>query len=418
MAGVGIGAFAGGLASGLGQGQQFQLNRLKIQDEGTQRQGMQALGKTIQGFIQGPAGLPGGGNMPPMPGQPSQPMQQPGAPPQQGAPQGGPQATFPQNQGVVGQLPWMQQQGPPGVTPRDPGVQPPPGAPAGGPPGTSPQGGAPGMPPPGPQGPGPTQQGGQGGGQFTWQQLARQVAQANPGAKPEVIAAAVLQAMPLMTAQSQAEYRQMLLQDRGRGLDIQQQRADQSGDYQQQQGGRADARLDLANRKFEEVKKNKEDGFILAQQKFSEAKTMDAKKLVLSQYRAQLAKRNADLYAAVRAGGGIPDPELQKKLEQSQQDDEHVLKQMEQAIAGGGDSVGGAPKPITPPVQNGAVAPGDFSNADQPAPAGGTDPSQAGKTLTPDQMTQFKKMAAQNPGKVGAAIAHLREQGFDTSGLQ
>lgn len=170
-------------------------------------EGLQALGKSFQSQFQGQNAMPGG-------------MVQPGAPmPGIGMPgAGGP--------GGPGAPPPMLSGPPPGV----PGAPPPPGAiPGGGPipgaptpptgrpglapaPGFSPPPGA-GAPPPGAGVPGAIPQ----FGSATWQDLARRIVQANPGARPEVIASAVTQAMPLMNQESQQQWHlisQQLQQER------------------------------------------------------------------------------------------------------------------------------------------------------------------------------------------------------------
>lgn len=205
---------------------------------------IQALLARIQGAGgQSPQGMPQGPMQPPpmqggpSPG-PSQPMQ--GGVPPQGPPQGG-------------MPPQMQQAPVPGAQPMQPSMQAPPGMgqppmprprpmaagpgapPMGGgmPPQGQPQmqpGGQPGMPPQGgppQQQPGGQQPGGQQGGPLNWQTVVQKVVQANPGVNdPRVIAAAVNQFMPLMTAQSLMEWRQIQGQYKQAEIPIQQQRAD------------------------------------------------------------------------------------------------------------------------------------------------------------------------------------------------
>lgn len=197
MAGFNFGAFAGGVGSGIEQGQNIRERYKKLSDENVARRAQQDVDNWLQGGGQGPSpslntpgaspGAPGmtappanlGGLQPvAMPG--AQPMPQPG-----GAPPPG---------------------GPPGPPPPAPGMQPQPGSPA--PLGASPPPVAPpipgsagggGAPPPQPGGgaPSPNPQAGDGAppdpsaapslqqqtqeAKTALQAVARQIAQANPG---------------------------------------------------------------------------------------------------------------------------------------------------------------------------------------------------------------------------------------------
>lgn len=46
-------------------------------------------------------------------------------------------------------------------------------------------------------------------GMLSWEELAKRIVKANPGASPEVIASAITKALPLMNAQSQAQWKQI-----------------------------------------------------------------------------------------------------------------------------------------------------------------------------------------------------------------
>jgi hypothetical protein len=76
--------------------------------------------------------------------------------------------------------------------------------------------------PPGMQQPGMPQMGGPGAGQqgrqLDWRQLVQAVQQANPNIKPDVLAEAVNQFLPMMNAQSQQEWKQVSLQIREQAL--------------------------------------------------------------------------------------------------------------------------------------------------------------------------------------------------------
>lgn len=163
-------------------------------------------------------GAPGG--MAPPPGQPSQPMQRP----QQMA--GGPQpqmlgAPPPPSDPTWNARP-EQPPVPPGTTQGGPasvgdrfgglpgGAPPPPQAPQAGPMPPSPPQAPPQQPPMQQQG-GQSQQPQQ-QGKLDLHTIMAAVVKANPGAKPAVIAAAVAKALPLMTAQSQMDYKNLMIQ--------------------------------------------------------------------------------------------------------------------------------------------------------------------------------------------------------------
>jgi hypothetical protein len=204
----------GALGSGIAQG--FD----PAYDNAVKQAGQIALGKTLQ--------MLGGGQ------QFSQgPMGQPGQPPQQ-PPMGGmsPQGMPPQMAGP----PPMPQGGPPMGGPPQGGMPPPPmQRPMGGPP-IGPPGGQPMPPPQGPPGGQPpmqpqgfgSQPQQQGGGPLDWRQIFQMVTRANPGAPPQVIAAAVNGAIPLMNSQAQIEWKnyiapqlaqqRMAVQERGQDI--------------------------------------------------------------------------------------------------------------------------------------------------------------------------------------------------------
>jgi hypothetical protein len=188
------------------------------------QQGDAAFGRTLQALNQNQQ-LPPQGGMPPPQGigglssMPQPPQGQPGM--------GGP--------------PGMGQGQPPGAPPQMPPQRPP--VPQGMPPGPQPGGGQPGMPQPPmppqqpPMGGGgippqgmPQQQPGMGGQQqggppqLNWQVVLQKVQQANPGAPPAVLAAAVDRFAPLMNQQSQQQWKEIGLQMREASLGMQEQR--------------------------------------------------------------------------------------------------------------------------------------------------------------------------------------------------
>src|SRR5216684_2484137 len=211
---AGLGGALAGLSAMYGGYKQGEMDEFKIDDAKRGELAKVAMGNALKMLGAGPQGQ-GGGGLPQMggqppgmpPGQPSQPMQQP-------SPVGG--------QGLPG----------PGGMPPRPGMGMPSGGPSQGPGGMPQMGGPPQMPPPGAGGPGgmsgglppgmggPSPQGMQqpGGRQLDWRQLVQAVQQSNPNIKPDVLAEAVNQFLPMMNAQSQQEWRQVSLQIREQAL--------------------------------------------------------------------------------------------------------------------------------------------------------------------------------------------------------
>ena len=194
----GIGAL-GGLGNALtGYNQEY--------DQSIKQLGDVAFGKTLQMF--------NSGQQQQQPQPPQMPQPQGWTPPQgqQAMPGGGPQTpqVMPPPAPMQGMPPQGMPQGQPGMPPQMPqgggGMPPPmqrPPMPQGGgqmpPQQQQPMGGQmpPGMP-----------QGGQQPPQLNWQTIFQKVRQANPGATPQVLAAAVDRFMPLMNQQSQQQWEQ------------------------------------------------------------------------------------------------------------------------------------------------------------------------------------------------------------------
>lgn len=166
---------------------QTRLKKAQATGAETELAGDAAFGNTLK-MMQ--AQIPGAQ---PMPGAQGPPMQGGQPPPQMAQ---GPQAPEPG-------LPSVRMRPPQPMQPPMPQGQP------------QPQGGAPMQPQgqpqgqPGPQGGGPGMQGGQ--GQLDWRVIMGKVAQANPNAPPQVLAAAVNKFLPLMNQQAQMEWKNVSL---------------------------------------------------------------------------------------------------------------------------------------------------------------------------------------------------------------
>jgi hypothetical protein len=212
--GAGLAAGLSALVPGYQQGEdtQYKLDKerrdalaTKAAGSALQMLAQSGMGQQTAASVFGPGGgpqqgPPPGGGMPPQGGAP---MQQPGMPqpPQPGQPS-------------------MPQQPPGGPQGGPPMGGAPPGMPPGGarPPMPGPQ---PGMPPGGPQAGGPQGQPPQlpGGRQpLDWRQIVAAVQQSNPNIPPDVLMGAVNQFLPMMTQQSQMEWRQVSLQMREQAL--------------------------------------------------------------------------------------------------------------------------------------------------------------------------------------------------------
>ncbi len=175
---------------------QTAMRQLQARQQRDAMEGQALFGRMFQQLSQ--AEMPGAMPLPPQPGQQSMPAQ-----PQGGMPMG---------------MPPRPSMGP-GQMPPGPGPMAPP----------------PGQLPPGP-----------GGGlrqPMDWRTLAALARQADPNAKPEVIAAAVAQWMPLMNQQSQQEFRQLQLMLAGQRADIASERASIAGSEAERRTREGEAKI-------------------------------------------------------------------------------------------------------------------------------------------------------------------------------
>lgn len=183
----GLSATYPGMLQGQKQLTENDINEAKLKDMLTQIAATAARGGSLAAMFGGQGGPPMGGQ----PGQASQagsPAPVPGMMPSQQA-----------------QMPQMGAQ-PPGGMPGGPMPGMPPG-------GGQPMGGAPGGMPGGPGGgmPGGGMPGSPAGG-MDWRMIVRSLQSQNPGLKPEQLAAAVDQFMPMMSMQAKQEWQQMSMQ--------------------------------------------------------------------------------------------------------------------------------------------------------------------------------------------------------------
>lgn len=273
---------------------------------------------------------------------------------------------------------------------------------------------------------------------MTWQDLARRIVQANPGARPEIIASAVTQAMPLMNADSQAQWRlvqQQLAEER-----IQNQR-DRLGEEQRYHTGtlaareeglrQGEERLKLArervdNAKDAKAKQLEQNAQKMRQQALQFNEKMDANersRIAKEWYQAQRAY-DSYMRSRISAQANIPNKadrdDALKALDAEYNEFLRAHSAFEHGEIGGGGEEG-------PP----APAPGARSTpATKPAIPSGLDSGKAmlkrgeGQTFgAPGAGPSFRKMNQEsidrvrayiqaNPDQRDAAIQELTKQGY------
>ena len=282
-----------------------------------QQAGDAAFGRTLMMLNQGQQGgqqMPGQPPMGPLGGAPPMPPGQPPAPPpqmpmQQGQPQPMPQARPPM--------------------PVQPGGAPPPPMPQ------QSMGG----PPAGPsQMPGGGQPGGQPGMQqrpaLDWRVVFQKVQEANPGAPPQVLAAAVDKFLPLMNAQSQQEWRMVGLQLKEMQLQQGQERINQGQERVNQGEERirgAEANLGERQREFDIREKRLESSAAVRQdqgwqrleiqkQQLERQITEGKNKQLLGQWRAVIDAQHKRAMEIIQSSSGFSalDPKDKKALLEEQ----------------------------------------------------------------------------------------------------
>jgi hypothetical protein len=367
VAGGGLGGALSGLSAMYGGYKQGEMDEFKIDDARRGELAKVAMGNALKMLGAGPqgqggGGLPQGGPPPGMPpGQPSQPMMQP-------SPGGGPAGP-----------------GPGGMPPRPGGGMPPGGPPQIGgapPPQMQPQVPPPGAggPPPGIGGPGMQQPGGK---QLDWRQLVQAVQQANPDIKPDVLAEAVNQFLPMMNAQSQQEWRMVSLQIREQALQQREQqfmlaergktdRAELSADTREhvaetgaasrekvagEKGDRQDRQFQQREARLQESLKLRED---TTYQRLAQQKQAAEERVKTSNGRQGLAELKAAIDAqdkhvrtkimAASANNTMKPEEKKKLLEQADKeynDSMEIMRNQFGPKKGAAAQAGGSTKPVT-----------------------------------------------------------------------
>ncbi len=302
---AGLSAVYPGFLAGQTAQADARLKTGQADDADITRQGQEAFGRTLLQLqqLQNPGA--GQGPQPPMPGQPSMPSQPPEMPREMGG------TMMPQ--------------------PRP--MEAPGGSYAAG-------GGPQAMPQPGP-GLGPQPQGGgmPGGGQnITWQSVAQKVSQANPGANPRVIAAAVDKFMPIMNQQAQQQWQlmraQIMQQESGR-------RQQQGDDRIAIQDDRLDLQKGAEGRRTEQGNRRLNQGDTRLQgqadergargERFDRREEDRATDRLLKQKKDALALELQRERNAIFAGqAGLSTDQLKKRLDEAQQRHEKRVGELDE----------------------------------------------------------------------------------------
>ncbi len=260
----------------------------------------------------------------------------------------------------------------------------------------------------GPQGPQGLPQRGQ--GQLNWQSLVQAVKQANPDIKPDVMAEAVNQFMPLMNQQSQQEWRNVSLQLREQALQQREhdllileqgrnQRAGAAEEGRESRSERSDTRMrdksTEQTRQFEkreqrlgESLKFREDS---TWQRLEQQKQQAEQRVQQSQGKQGLAELRAIIDAqdkhvrtriqAFSSTNTMDQKEKKAMLDQADKDYDEQIKQLKEKY--GHSSTGTKPAGDTSPKTTDRVTPGS------PNPADDAPPPEAIKQLKEGTVTTF-----------------------------
>ncbi len=270
----------------------------------TAQEGEKAWGNTIpvlQQMLQpGATQMPGAGGAPPPmasqgpapqappPGQPSQPMQQAAPPERIMSPPGGGPSVGVYNQSQLNPMDAQASGGQPQAL----------GGPA--PPSAAP----PQAPPAAPQ-----QPGGQPQGRLDLHTVMGAVVKANPGAKPQVIAAAVAKALPLMTAQSQMDYKNLMVQ-------LSAGRLNEATAHHVENEGAAQSRIGQGAQKVEQGNRRLDQGDTRLEQQGGELASRDTRRQAQTDQGNQRLDVQRGREARLQAQAEIRNDQRYKQLDQ------------------------------------------------------------------------------------------------------
>jgi hypothetical protein len=260
---------------------------------------------------------------------------------------------------------------------------------------------------------------------MTWQDIARAVVEANPGAGPEVVAAAVSKAMPLMQADSQAQWRliqQELAQQRitNQATGLQQ----RESDFQQREGRYRDA-MDESRRHHEQTENIQQARLALQQDAQVQRAERDAetararatgleqkdRAASLNEWKAKAAALDRMQRAKINAMSNLTGPEKKQMLDEINRTYYENQTAFDELQRSGGTPTR-APS-ATPGTDRGlpqrALTPEALAGA---ATSGGR-----GQPVPPDQAQQFKQWWTEHPDQKAKDLQDLKTRGFNVEGL-
>lgn len=339
----------------------------------------------------------------------------------------------------------------PGPAPGPPPTMAPPGAgaiPAGVPgspqPAAAPPGGGSGQVMPGPQ-----------QGPLDWRQLARTIAQANPGAPPDVIAAALTKAMPLMNADSQQQWRLIQAQlaegrldvqreglqmrqemgdraaaDRTRSLDIREQSTEQAAaartrslDLREESVKQGERRIQLQETREQRLRENME--FMHDQKAKDLQMKAETARQKATQFGAQMdlkQRQNAlkEMDTHQRAYDSYMRSKINAAANLSGQDKKDALKDLDRQWGEYDQRRRALQEELDQDAKGGTQSENYKRGADIMRQGGGQafgPKPGAAKPLAADQVTKLQQYINQNPGQRDTVIHELQQQGYDTTGF-
>jgi len=264
---------------------------------------------------------------------------------------------------------------------------------------------------------------------MTWQAVAQAVTRANPGAPPEVIAAAVTKAMPLMQADSQQQWRQVQMQLQQERINQGQERiTNQQGQFETREAGRRegaaekvrefdtredrlreslDFRKDTKARELQMKEEQARQRATSLQASTDQKARAEAIREWQAQYNAYDKYMRSRINAQTQLGGREKDQALKELDAQWGQ----ARQQMDQLRESGPQTAApGAP-----------VAPGDALTRGKDLLKQGlgapTGPAPAQRAIPPERLDGIKAWIQAHPDQRGEALQKLQEGGFSTEGL-
>jgi hypothetical protein len=254
---------------------------------------------------------------------------------------------------------------------------------------------------------------------MSWQDIAQIVVRANPGAPPAVIAAAVTKALPLMTADSQQQWRLIQQQLQQQRIDQGQQRLEQGETrlgQQQQSFGERQREFDTREQRLREgLESLKDDRARKAQQatdqarqkalQFTQTQDRKAREDAFKEWDTQQRNYDRIMRAKINAATNLSGEEKKKMLNdldaewgRAQQELEGFKKQVD-----AGEQPGVPAKSANTQVKDRFVGEGGQQAELKPIPA--------------DKLADIKARLQQNPSARADVIKRLQDAGYSSEGL-